>query len=298
MTNTKNTIVNYDGLYGDNDTANLPDFVHCEMLESRSKTYNWEIKQHLHTHLYQIFLIETGEGILNYNNDKITFHAPCIFTIPANHLHGFSFHTSSDGRVITLSDSYVETLFKTSPKVVLALNRLGHIPVLPEEEAHFGSLIRIIDRISRELYEDFEEKQIALQAYLSILFVEVFRFAKQREELFLKSDNRQLKYFQDFQKNIKKSNSALKTVTEYAKELNITTVHLNRICQSVAQKPALALAQTHILAEAEKYLMHTSYTITEVSYLLDFNDPAYFSRFFKKHKGISPKEFRENSFIK
>ncbi len=293
MTN-KRTLVTYDGLYGENDTASLPDFVHCEMLESRSKTYNWEIKQHLHTHLYQIFLIESGEGILNHNNEKLSFQAPCIITIPANHLHGFSFQTLSNGRVITLSDSFAETLFKTSPKVVLELNRLIHIPILPVEEAQFGSLIRIIDRISKELYEDLAEKQVALQAYLSILFVEVFRFAKQREELFLKSDNRQLKYFQDFQKNIKKSSSALKTVTEYATELNITTVHLNRICQAVAQKSALELAQEHILAEADKYLTHTSYTITEISYMLDFNDPAYFSRFFKKHKGVSPKVFREN----
>ncbi len=293
MTHIKNAIIKYDGLYGDNDIATLPDFVHCEMLESRSKTYNWEIKQHLHTHLYQIFLIETGEGILNYNNDTIAFQAPCIITIPANHLHGFNFQTATDGRVITLSDTFAETLFKASPKVTIALNRLWHIPVLQIEKTQFDSLIRIIDRISRELYEDLAEKRVALQAYLSILFVEVFRFAKQREDLFLKSDNRQLRYFQDFQKNIKKTNSALKTMTEYAKELNITTVHLNRICQSVAQKSALQLAQAHILAEAEKYLTHTSYTISEISYMLDFNDVAYFSRFFKQHKGVSPKAFRE-----
>jgi AraC family transcriptional regulator, transcriptional activator of pobA len=290
MTQPKNPIIKFDGLYGDN--ATIPDFVHCEMLESRSKTYNWEIKQHLHTHLYQIFLIEKGGGILNHNNEKIAFQAPCIIAIPANHLHGFSFGAETDGRVITLSDSFADNLFKTSPKVVLELNRLWQIPISEAEKAQFESLIRIIDRISRELYEDLEEKQMTLQAYLTILFVEVFRFAKQHETHFLKTDNRQLKYFQDFQKNIKKANSALKTVTEYAKELNITTVHLNRICQSVAQKSALQLAQAHILAEAEKYLTHTSYTITEISYLLDFNDVAYFSRFFKQHKGVSPKAFR------
>lgn len=295
MPKIKNAFTKY-GLYGEDDTAILPDFVHCETLESRSKTYNWEIKPHLHTHLYQIFLIEIGSGILSLDHNKeIPFQAPCIITMPSNHLHGFTYNTPTDGRVITLSDTFADSLFKTSPKVVLELNRLWHIPILPEEEAHFGSLIRIIDRILRELYEDFAEKRIALQAYLSILFVEVFRFAKQREELFLKSDNRQLKYFQDFQKNIKKSNSALKTVTEYAKELNITTVHLNRICQSVAKKSALQLAQEHILTEAQKYLAHTSYTITEIAYMLDFNDSAYFSRFFKQHKGVSPKAFREKA---
>ena len=294
MPKTKNAITKY-GLYGEEETALLPDFVHCETLESRSKMYNWEIKPHLHTHLYQIFLIEIGSGFLTLDHNKqIPFQAPCIITMPANHLHGFNYNTPTDGRVITLSDSFADSLFKTSPKIVLELNRLWHIAIALDEAVQFQSLIRIIDRISKELYEDLAEKHIALQAYLSILFIEVFRFAQQHDEHFLKSDNRQLKYFQDFQKNIKKSNSALKTVTEYAKELHITTVHLNRICQSVAKKSALRLAQEHILAEAQKYLTHTSYTITEISYMLDFNDSAYFSRFFKQHKGISPKGFREN----
>jgi AraC family transcriptional regulator, transcriptional activator of pobA len=101
-----------------------------------------------------------------------------------------------------------------------------------------------------------------------------------------------LTYFQEFQKNIKRSFSASKTVTEYAKELNITTVHLNRICQAVAQKSALQVAHEHIISEAKKYLLHTSYTITELCYMLHFNDPAYFSRLFKKEVGVSPKAFR------
>ena len=139
------------------------------------------------------------------------------------------------------------------------------------------------------------EKKIALQAYLSILLVEVFRFTQQYTEGVLKPDNRQLKYFQAFQKSIKKSLSALKTVSEYAQELGITPVHLNRICQAVAGKSASQLAEEHIMAEAQKYLTHTDYTITEISYMLDFNDPAYFSRVFKKQMGMSPKDFREKS---
>ncbi|MFN8354190.1 MAG: AraC family transcriptional regulator [Spirosomataceae bacterium] len=31
---------------------------------------------------------------------------------------------------------------------------------------------------------------------------------------------------------------------------------------------------------------------TEVSYLLNFNDPAYFSRLFKKCTGLSPSKYR------
>ena len=58
---------------------------------------------------------------------------------------------------------------------------------------------------------------------------------------------------------------------EYAKTLNITTVHLNCICRAVAHKTALAVVHEHIISEAKKYLLHTSYTITVVI----FNVLAY-----------------------
>jgi AraC family transcriptional activator of pobA len=173
----------------------------------------------------------------------------------------------------------------------LTLNKVQLTPVLNEKE-RFTDLIHLTDRIGQELYEDFSEKQIMLQAYLGLLLVGVFRLTGQNIEG-LKNDNRQLHYFQGFQKSIKKSLSAIKTVSEYAKELNITTVHLNRICQTVAQKSASQIAEEYIIGEAKKYLLHTAYSIAEISYMLDFNDPAYFSRLFKKHCGASPKTYRQ-----
>lgn len=287
----KKTITHYN-LYGETDTALLPDFIHCETIESRSKAYNWEIKQHIHTQLYQVFLIDSGAGFLLLDDNEIPFFAPCIIAVPPNNLHGFCYTVPTDGRVMTLSDGYFDTLFKTSPKVIMAMGQVQLIAVTAEK-SKFDRLIRLIDHISNELYEDFSEKQIALQAYLSLLLVEIYRFTKQNE-VDLKRDNRQLQYFQDFLKNIKKSYSAIKTIREYAQELNITTVHLNRICQSVVQKSASQMVEAYIIAEAKKYLSHTSYSISEISYMLDFNDSAYFSRWFKKHMETSPKAFRDN----
>lgn len=287
----KKTLTHYN-LYGEEGNSLLPDFVHCETIESRSKAYNWEIKPHVHSQLYQIFLIETGEGYLLLDKKECLFQAPCIITMPTHHLHGFRYNMPTDGCVLTLSESYLETVFQTSPKALIALNQV-HLISVADNQATFEHLIHLAHNLQRELYEDFMEKQLALQAYLSLILVEVRRFSKPHTEGGT-NDNRQLQYFQYFQKNIKKSLSAVKTVAEYAQELNITPVHLNRICQSVAQKSASQIAEAYIINEAKKYLAHTSYSITEISYMLDFNDPAYFSRLFKKHLGVSPKMFRQD----
>jgi AraC family transcriptional regulator, transcriptional activator of pobA len=299
-------------LYGDRHTTPLPDFVHCETIASRSKAYNWEIKPHVHAQLYQVFLMESGAGFLQTESGNLAFATPCLITMPATRLHGFTYSEPTDGRVLTLSESYLDVLFEASPKVNLSLNQLRVVPVSIENAAIFNDLIQIVDTISAELYDDLSEKNMALNAYLSLFFIKIHRFLHKntfpQEIMELKTaahlsannahilrggDNRQLQHFQAFQKSIRKSLSATKTITAYAQELNITTVHLNRICQTIAQKTASEIIEAILVAEAQKYLKHTSYSISEISYMLDFNDPAYFSRVFKKQTGQSPKIYRQ-----
>ena len=40
-------------------------------------------------------------------------------------------------------------------------------------------------------------------------------------------------------------------------------------------------------------LLNTSYSVSEIAYFLNFSDPAYFSRLFKKVVGVPPGEFRK-----
>ena len=61
-------LVHFKGLYGDNPHSLLPNFIHFEALETRSKIYDWEIKEHLHTDLLLI--------IKNLTTPKLNF--PCM----------------------------------------------------------------------------------------------------------------------------------------------------------------------------------------------------------------------------
>lgn len=51
-----------------------------------------------------------------------------------------------------------------------------------------------------------------------------------------------------------------------------------------------------LLQKARHMLLHTDLPICKVSELLGFSDPFYFSRFFKKQEGISPREYRREGF--
>ncbi len=48
-----------------------------------------------------------------------------------------------------------------------------------------------------------------------------------------------------------------------------------------------------IASEAKRLLTYQNMAVKEVAAALGFNDPFYFSNFFKKQTGISPKAWKE-----
>ncbi|GAB3804670.1 AraC family transcriptional regulator [Humibacter antri] len=82
------------------------------------------------------------------------------------------------------------------------------------------------------------------------------------------------------------------TVRECAKELNVTTSHL---CDAVAAATGRSpgeIIRAAILLEAERLLTSSDLTCAQVATSLAFDDPSYFSRFFRREAGMTASEFR------
>ena len=81
-------------------------------------------------------------------------------------------------------------------------------------------------------------------------------------------------------------------VSGYADELGVTPSHLNRVVKSETGRSAGEWVENARLSLARTLLHDLSMPVSEVSYRLGFEDPAYFSRFFRKLVGMSPTDFR------
>ena len=134
-----------------------------------------------------------------------------------------------------------------------------------------------------------------LRGLFTLFLTLLFRLSCLQNENRLVHNIRSLSLFRAFLDRIKADKNPRKTMVEYAGELAISPVHLNRVCQAVARKSAVRVVQVYFMAEAQRYLSHTSFSVSEVAYALNFDDPAYFSRLFRKHTGVSPKLFRERA---
>lgn len=286
----KGKITNY-GLYGYNPLTITTDFIKVERIETTSSSHDWLIKPHIHTDLFQLFLIEHGETLLFLTNKEIMLENPSVIVMPSNTLHGFNFSPDVRGYVITLSDNFVENTLSASPSVFLELDRVK-ILLAASEQPFFNALIKIVRDIEVEVFSSFVERQQVLQAYFNIFLIKIYRLAILNKEQQYGKEVREINHFRRFQKSLRLSTINKKSVSDFAKEMAITTVHLNRICQAVAGKSTSQIIQEHSVNEACKYLMHTSYSISEIADLLNFEDLSYFSRLMKKYLGKSPQLYR------
>ena len=78
----------------------------------------------------------------------------------------------------------------------------------------------------------------------------------------------------------------------YAATLCTSEASLRRACLATTGQTPIELLHLRLLVEAERQLRYTSMSVTQVAYYLGFEDPAYFSRFFSRRMGLSPRGFR------
>lgn len=102
-------------------------------------------------------------------------------------------------------------------------------------------------------------------------------------------------YQKDFVPLITEQAITVKSLSAYASALAVTQNHLNDSVKSVCGKTPGELIRERTLKEASQLLISTSLSIAEIAFLLLFEDPSYFARFYRKYTGISPKEQRQKT---
>ena len=81
------------------------------------------------------------------------------------------------------------------------------------------------------------------------------------------------------------------TLQELANLCFLSTAHFRHLFEQVFKISPIEYRNSLRLLHAKDYLLQNHFTITEIAYQCGFDDVNYFSRFFKKHTGISPSKY-------
>lgn len=81
------------------------------------------------------------------------------------------------------------------------------------------------------------------------------------------------------------------TIEDYAKICGLSEYHFIRKFKKETSLTPLQYKNKVIVTKATELLETTNLNISEIAHLLGFEDSLYFSRVFKKEKGVSPKRY-------
>ncbi|WP_455586925.1 helix-turn-helix domain-containing protein [Bacteroides sp.] len=145
------------------------------------------------------------------------------------------------------------------------------------------------------IYTDYENRfrnQIALnhlQSFLLDIYDKTYRYFTKKE---IEGGNRQDEIFNKFIALVHEYCTSQRDVTFYAGKLCISTKYLTGICRSVSDDSAKKIIDDFAILEIKVLLQSTKLSIQEIADKLNFPDQSYLGRYFKRHEGISPVEYR------
>ncbi|MDV4043709.1 AraC family transcriptional regulator [Elizabethkingia anophelis] len=105
-------------------------------------------------------------------------------------------------------------------------------------------------------------------------------------------NSRNIELTNDFKKLVFKNCIKEKGVEFYANQLCVTTNHLFKIIKSTTGRTPKYFIDITMIALAKIQLKKEALTISEVASNFPFSDLQSFSKFFKKHTGLSPLSYR------
>lgn len=155
--------------------------------------------------------------------------------------------------------------------------------------------VHILARGITYIYQDRENMfriQIArnyIQSFLLNIYDKTKRFFAQPDN---EGISRQEELFKRFIQHIHRHCATHREVSFYAEKLYITPRYLSTIVQNVGHATAKSIIDHHVIVEIKTALKTTNFSIQEISNQMNFPDQSFFGRYFKKHTGMSPLQYR------
>jgi AraC-like DNA-binding protein len=98
-----------------------------------------------------------------------------------------------------------------------------------------------------------------------------------------------------FRRLVEQQHRRLHRPSGYARLLSVSPSHLNATVRRQLGRPPIELIHDRIALEARRLLLHTDDTAARIGYALGFEDPSYFTRFFKRRTRRTPSAFRASA---
>jgi AraC family transcriptional activator of pobA len=266
-------------LYGEDSP--FPDLLHIERIADRAAGLDWRIAPHRHLHLHQIFLIRSGLVQLTMDGRVPQIVPPAVVNIPRGTVHGFAFSAGTDGFVLTLPAGEFPDVLADPAETAPYLAR-AFVAAPPEGlSASFAGLAEVHGGPGAL-------RRPRLRAGALAICCAAAGVAPRTQAPGAPGDPR----FARFEALVRRELASGWGLPDYARALGLSERQLRRLCRERTGLSAHRFADSLRMQEACRMLAYTRMQVQEVGFALGHDDPAYFSRVFRRRIGMSPARYR------
>lgn len=238
---------------------------------------------------YVLIWCSSGTATIVVDENEFVLKTNTVITITSGQVHYVKKTKAAKGFVLEFTydffckdDKDIELIFHNSLFCHFAMNEvipLGKSQLLQKE----------LEEINKELQQKPYQYLISVHSRLKLILVDINRSKiKQGGEIY-KPDALFLKFLETVRANFKHNLS----VREMAVILQTTEAKLNELAKFHTGRTAQSVVHGLTASEAKRLFTYEKLSVKEVAYELGFNDPFYFSNFFKKQTKHSPKTYKD-----
>ncbi|MHC6200315.1 helix-turn-helix domain-containing protein [Elizabethkingia miricola] len=237
---------------------------------------------------YTLFWCKEGSAEILIDENIFILEASQLVTITSGQFHQL---ISVEGELITLeftldffskSDSDIELVFHNGLFCHFGMNEIITI-------YHPAFFTETLNLIEKEVDEKPYQYLISTHSMVELLLVEINRSKIANGDEIWKPDA----LFLNFLESVRNHFSENYPVSRFADLLGTTEAKLNEVSKLHTNKTAQNVIYSLVISEAKRLLLYEKLSVKEIAYQLGFNDPFYFSNFFKKHTSHSPKDYQK-----
>ncbi len=260
-------------------------------------------------HLYQqpvrseylsFIMVESGSLSMTVGLQQTTLTAGtiCLFR---DGIMGMSPQVSSQlkGYVVMISPLLFRKLHLNIRNLIPHMAEAKGIGIAKIDKRQTTNMHRAIELLHSCIQNDrqsasYDEMVFSLISYFfyACLSLVGVKGLEKKQEKKKKDGTREEAYFRQFMYHLREHYRQERKIGFYADKVCVSPKYLSSIVRSVSGHGPSYWIDECVITEAKNLLKFSSMTIQEISNELHFPTQSYFGRYFKKHTGMSPREYK------
>ena len=245
---------------------------------------------------FSLLFVNQGSARIELDFQTYDIHANYYIALAAEQFFQW-LETSPDFTVSYLTftrDILLEIITPFPPSFFAFIKQYAvSLPMPKDEEKRIYRLLQIVQDLYTEKEHTFRLPMLknCLQNFLMDIYDKTKAQFLHRDA---QNTTRQEELLEKFIALVFQHSSSHRDVQFYADQLCITTRYLSSIIQKLTGHTPKEIIDDRCIQEIKMRLRTTNDSMQEIAFQLNFPDQSFFSRYFKKHTGITPAEYRQS----